>query len=41
MGVMMDGFSWTADQFWSATPHETWALIDARQEANKRIAGGA
>jgi len=32
---MMDGFGWTADQFWAATPHETWALIEARKAANK------
>lgn len=35
MGVMMEAFGWTADQFWSATPHEAWALIEARQAANK------
>jgi hypothetical protein len=35
MGVMMNGFGWTADQFWAATSHEAWALIEARQEANR------
>lgn len=33
---MMDAFGWSADQFWSATPHELWACVEARQAANKR-----
>jgi hypothetical protein len=28
-----------ADQFWDATPHEAWACIEAREEANKRCGG--
>ncbi|CAN5368236.1 hypothetical protein BH10PSE14_BH10PSE14_04330 [soil metagenome] len=36
MGVMMDGFGWSAEQFWSATSHEAWAMIEARREANKK-----
>ena len=35
MGVAMDAFGWTADQYWSATPHEYWAMVDARLEASK------
>lgn len=33
----MDAFGWTADQFWDATPHEIWACIGARQDANKAM----
>lgn len=40
MGIMMDSFGWSADQYWAATPHEVWAVIEARQEANRRIAAG-
>jgi hypothetical protein len=36
MGLMMDAFGWSADQFWAATAHEVWAVIEARQIANKR-----
>jgi len=36
MGITMDGFGWSAEQFWESTPHELWAMIDARREANKR-----
>lgn len=39
MGVALDAFGWSAEQFWQATPHEFWAMIDARQEANRRING--
>lgn len=39
MGIMMDAFGWSAEQFWKATSHEAWALIEARQEANKRQQG--
>lgn len=39
MGIMMDAFGWSAEQFWNATPHEAWALIEARQAANKRQQG--
>lgn len=35
MGVALDAFGWTADQFWGATPHEFWAMVDARAEANR------
>jgi hypothetical protein len=34
---MMDSFDWSADQFWKATPHEVWACIEAREEANKNL----
>jgi hypothetical protein len=36
MGLMMEAFNWSADQYWAATAHEIWALIEARIEANKR-----
>lgn len=36
MGTMMDAFGWSAAQFWAATPHEAWAVIEARQRANER-----
>ncbi|MBD8641138.1 phage tail assembly chaperone [Sphingomonas aerolata] len=36
MGFALDAFGWSADQFWSATPHELWSMIDARIAANKR-----
>ena len=35
MGIALDAFGWSADQFWWATPHEFWSMIDARVEANK------
>jgi hypothetical protein len=35
-GIAQDSFGWSADQFWAATPHEFWSMIDARYEANKR-----
>ena len=37
MGLMMDAFAWTADQFWGATSHEVWAVIEARQKANDKL----
>lgn len=40
MGIMMEAFGWSADQFWAATPHEMWAVIEARERANDRINGG-
>jgi hypothetical protein len=36
MGIAMASFGWSSQQFWSATPHEWWAMIEARIEANKR-----
>jgi hypothetical protein len=33
---MMQAFGWAADQFWDATPHEIWACIESRQEANRK-----
>jgi len=36
MGVALDAFGWSPDIFWSATPHEFWSMVEARQEANKR-----
>lgn len=33
---MMDAFGWAAEQYWSATSHEIWALIEARESANKQ-----
>ena len=33
---MMDAFGWTAEQYWASTSFEMWALIEARQAANKR-----
>jgi len=36
MGFAGDAFAWSADQFWSATPHEFWSMVDARIAANKR-----
>jgi hypothetical protein len=35
MGLALDTFRWSAEQFWNATPHEFWAMVDARVEANK------
>lgn len=32
----MASFGWASDQFWRATPHEFWAMIEARIEANKQ-----
>ena len=37
MGLAMDAFGWSADQFWAATAHELWAMIDARVAANKAL----
>lgn len=34
MGLALDSFGWSAEQFWRATPHEFWAMVDARVEAN-------
>ena len=36
MGIALDAFGWSAAQFWAATPHEWWAMIEAREAANKR-----
>lgn len=36
MGFAQDTFGWSADEFWQSTPHEFWALVDARIAANKR-----
>jgi hypothetical protein len=36
MGLALDTFGWSADQFWDATPHEFWAMVDARVAANKQ-----
>jgi hypothetical protein len=38
MGLMMEAFGWSPDQYWASTSHEIWALIEARIEANKRAA---
>ena len=35
MGIALDAFGWSADQFWAATPVEFFAMIEARQAANK------
>nr|WP_274611262.1 phage tail assembly chaperone [Sphingomonas sp. JUb134] len=35
MGLAADTFGWSPEQFWRSTPHEWWALIEARQEAVK------
>lgn len=35
MGIALNSFGWSADQYWDATPHEYFAMIEARQEANK------
>lgn len=37
MGVAMDAFGWSADQFWASTPHEFWAMVEARERANEAI----
>jgi hypothetical protein len=39
MGIACDTFGWTPQAFWDATPHELFAMIEARRAANK--AGGA
>lgn len=36
MGVALDSFGWSADQFWRATPHIFWSMVEARERANKR-----
>lgn len=38
MGLALDTFGWSAGQFWRATPHEFWSMIDARLAANKAAA---
>ena len=37
MGLMMEAFGWSADQFWHSTPHELWAVIEARQRMNEQL----
>lgn len=37
MGLALDAFGWSADGFWSSTPHEFWAMIDARIAANAAV----
>jgi hypothetical protein len=36
MGIMMEAFDWSADRYWKSTAHEIFAVIEAREEANKR-----
>lgn len=36
MGIAQDAFGWSVNQFWDATPHEFWSMVEARQEANKQ-----
>ncbi|WP_242140873.1 phage tail assembly chaperone [Sphingomonas sp. TREG-RG-20F-R18-01] len=36
MGIALDGFGWSPDQFWASTPHEFWAMVEARQETNPK-----
>lgn len=36
MGAALAHFGWSADQFWNATPHEFWAMVDVRAESQKR-----
>jgi hypothetical protein len=36
MGIMGAHYGWSPAQFWLATAHETFALIEARAEANKQ-----
>ena len=36
MGIAQDAFGWSADQFWNATPHEFWSLVEARRRSNAR-----
>ncbi len=36
MGVAMDAFGWSAEQFLHATPSEFFAMIEARRAANKQ-----
>jgi hypothetical protein len=37
MGISMSAFGWRADEFWRATPHEFYSLVEARAEENRRI----
>jgi hypothetical protein len=37
MGLMMDAFGWSADQYWAATMHEVWSVIEARKRANDHL----
>jgi hypothetical protein len=36
MGLMMDAFGWTAEQYWNATSVEIWSCIEARQRATEQ-----
>jgi len=33
MGIAQEAFGWSAEQFWQATPHEFWSMIEARERA--------
>ena len=36
MGTMMEAFDWSAERYWKSTAHEIFAVIEAREEVNKR-----
>lgn len=40
MGHACLGFGWTPPEFWQSTPHEFWALYEARLEINEARDGG-
>ncbi|ARS29083.1 phage tail assembly chaperone [Sphingomonas sp. KC8] len=35
MGLAQAAFGWSAAQFWAATPHELYAMLEMRVEMNK------
>lgn len=34
MGMAAAALGWSADRFWSATPHEFWAAIEGWERMN-------
>jgi hypothetical protein len=36
MGVACDAFGWSPEQFWKSTPHEFWAMVEARRKATEQ-----
>ena len=35
MVVAMGMLEWPPETFWAATPHDMWAAVDGRKEANR------
>ena len=40
MGVTMNAFGWSADQFWCSTPHELYSMFEIRAEEKPFGRGG-